>query len=259
MTLCFSLITLQTNGQENIYLSSDQFVTEGIEFHEKGEYDKAIACYQKVSKCDPNYERTCYELALTYYYVDKYDEALAKCKEALSLNYDEVYVYSLMGTILDETGKGNEGIEILTAALKKWPYNQNLLYNLAVCYLNTDRPIQAEEILIKSVLINPYHSRTHLALAKANYMMGRITQSYLAYNMVLLLNPSVNNVATFEEAISQKSKLKNQEYKYPYSKNVNSKKWDDTKDLLQSELAVSDDFDYEQYLHDRSIELQDRK
>jgi antitoxin component YwqK of YwqJK toxin-antitoxin module/Tfp pilus assembly protein PilF len=243
--LCLSLITLRIYGQENIYISSDQFVNEGTEFHDKGEYEKAIASYQKVSKCDPNYALACYESALTYYYIDKYEEALAKCKEALSLDYDKAFVYSLMGSILDETGKENEGIELLTAASKKWPYNQNILYNLAVCYLNTGRPLQAEEILIKSVLINPYHSRTHLGLAKANYMMGHIAQSYLAYNMVLLLNPSVNNLAAYEEAISQKSKLKNQEYKYPYPKNVNSEKWDEIKGLLQSELAFNKDFDYD--------------
>jgi uncharacterized protein len=243
--LCFSLITLRISGQENIYISSDQFVNEGIEFHDKGEYDKAISSYQKVSKCDPNYGLACYELALTLYYIDKNEDALAKCKEALSFNYKKATVYSLMGSILDDTGKENEGIELLTAALKEWPFNQNILYNLAICYLNTDRPVQAEDVLKKSILINPYHTRTHLGLAKANYMMGRITQSYLAYNMVMLLNPSVNNIASFEEAISQRPKLKNQEYKYPYAKNVNSAKWDEIKWLLQSELAFNKDFDYD--------------
>jgi uncharacterized protein len=243
--ICFSLITLQINGQETIYISSDQFVNEGIGFHDKGEYNNAISSYQKVSKCDPNYAMVCYELALTYYYIDRYEEALAKCREAISLSYDKAIVYSLMGSILDDTGKENESIELLTVALKKWPYNQNILYNLAVSYLNTGRPLQAEEILIKSVLINPYHTRTHLGLAKANYMMGRITQSYLAYNMVLLLNPSVNNIAAYEDAISGKLKLNIQEYKYPYPKNFNSEKWDDIKGLLQSELAFSKDFDYD--------------
>lgn len=245
LLLCLSLITLRAYGQEAIYLSSDQFVNEGIEFHDKAEYDKAISSYQKVSKSDPNYALACYESALTYYYTDKYEEAMAKCREALSLDYEKAIVYSLMGSILDDTGKQNEGIELLTAALKKWPYNQNILYNLGVCYLNTDNPLKAEEILLKSVSINPYHSRTHLALAKANYMMGRIAQSYLAYNMAMLLNPTVNNLAAYEEAISQKSKLKNQEYKYPYSKNVNSEKWDEIKGLLQSELAFNKDFDYD--------------
>lgn len=243
---------LQLTGQEKIYLSSDTFVNEGIDFHDKGEYDKAIASYQRVSKCDPNYGLACYEMALSYYYIDKYEDALAKCKETLSLNYDKAFVHSLMGSILDDMGRPDEGIEILTAALKKWPYNQNLLYNLAACYINTDQPVRAEEILIKSILINPYHTRTHLGLAKANYMMGRITQSYLAYSMVLILNPSLNNVGAFEEVISQKTRLKNQEYKYPYSEDFKSQKWDEIKDLLQSELAFNNDFNY-QYEYNYTI------
>ena len=239
-----NLITFRIYGQENIYISSDQFINEGIGFHDKGEYDNAVKSYQKVSKCDPNYEIACYELGLTYYYADKYEQALSKCKEALSLNYDRAFVYSLIGTILDDMGKASEGIDVLTAALKRWPYNQGILYNLAICYLNTDKPLQAEAILERSLLVNPYHTRTHLGLAKANYIMGRTAQSYLAFNMALLLNPSVNNLSAYEEAISQKSKLKIQEYLYPYPKGTNSGKWDEIKDLLQSELAFSKEFDY---------------
>jgi len=230
--------------KETIYLSSDEYINEGIEFHNKGEYDKAINNYQKVSKCDPNYKLACYEIALSYYYQDKYEEALVKCKEAILLKYDESFLYSLIGSILDEMGKQEEGIALLTDALKKWPYNQNILYNLAVCFISNHQPDQAEKILLRSVLINPYHSRTHLALAKVNYMMGRIAQSYLAYSLLITINPTINNISSFEEAISQKPKLVNQEYKYPYSKNVDSKKWDEIKDLLQSELAFSDNFDY---------------
>jgi uncharacterized protein len=243
LSLC--IICLKSYGQESTYLSSDKFVNEGVEFHDKGDYEKAVLSYQKVSKCDPNYDLACYEMALSYYYMDKNDLAMSKCKEALSVGYDKAIVYSLMGSILDESGKANEGIEVLTAALKKWPYNQNLLYNLGVCFLNTDRPAEAEEVLVRSILINPYHSRTHLCLAKVNYMMGRIAQAYLGYSMVLLLNPSVNNLGAFEDAISQKPKLKIYDYRFPYPKNYNSQKWDYLKGLLQSELAFNKDYNYE--------------
>jgi len=240
-----SLPGVRSYCQDKIYLSSDQLINDGIELHNKGEYDKALACYKKVSPSDPNYGMACYETALTFYYQDKYDEALSKCREAESIDYDKAFLYSLMGTILDDMGKREEGIELLTTALKKWPYNQNILYNLAVCYLNTDRPVQAEEILVRSILINPYHTRSHLGIAKANYQMGRLAQSYLAFNMVMLLNPSAGNISVFEEAISQKPKLKNQEYKYPYPKNFNSAKWDEIRDLLQTELSFRNDFDYD--------------
>jgi len=242
--ISISLNTLQLKGQEDIYLSSDKFIDEGTELHDKGEYEKAIVSYRKVSKCDPNYAKTCYEMALSYYYLDKYPEAEAKCKEAIMLDYDQAYVYNLMGSLLDDQERQEEAIKVLSDALKKWPYNQSLLYNLAVCYINSDKPLKAEEVLLKSIRINPYHTRSHSALAKANYMMGRTAQAYLASSMVLLLNPSINSISSFEEMISQKSGLKSQEYNYPYPKSVNPEKWERLKDLLQSELAFNKDFDY---------------
>lgn len=230
--------------KDSVYLSSDSIINQGMEFYDNGEYSKAIANYEKVSKCDPNYGWTCYEMALSYYYNDENLKALEKCKECLFLKYEEPYVYSLMGSILDDIGRNSEGIELLKGALSRWPYNQNIIYNLATCYLNNKEPLKAEELLLRSVLINPYHMRTHLGLAKANYMMGRITQSYLAYNMAVIISPSVKNITAFEEAISQKPDLLSEEYKYPYPAGYDSKKWDNIKDLLRSELSFNEDFEY---------------
>ncbi len=231
--------------KDSIYSSSDDLIAKGIEFHNRGDYNEAIRQYKKVCECDPDYGRARYEMALSYYYMDSMKTALEKCKEAILLKYDNVAVYSLIGSMLDNLGKSQEGINVLSDALIRWPYNQNLLYNLAVCYLNISQPEEAEKVLTESIHLNPYHTRSHLALAKANYMMGRIAKSYLAYNMVLLLNPSIAGITSFEEAITKKPSLVCQAYKYPYPPNIDSRKWDELTALLQSGLAFSDDFDYD--------------
>ena len=248
--ICFLIpiffYSLELDAQyDSVYAASDNFISKGIELHNNGEYIKAIDKYSKVCKCDPEYGRACYEMALSYYYIDSIDAALDKCNEAIFLKYNDVAVYSLKGSMLDNSGRSEEGIAILSDALTRWPYNQTILYNLAVCYLNINQPLKAEEILLKSILLNPYHMRTHLGLAKANYMMGRITQSYLAYNMALLLSPSISNISAYEDAIEKKPSLVSQAYKYPYPKNIDSRKWDDLTGLLLSDIAFNDDFDYD--------------
>lgn len=244
--LFFRVVTFTWAQTENSpFEKSSDIINAGTKLHDEGKYDEAIQLYKKISLCDPDYPLACYEMALSYYAAGNYDEALKKCNEAIFLKYEDPGIYGLTGSLLDDTGKPDEGIKLLEKAVKTWPYNQNILYNLALCYLNTGNPVKAEETALKSLIINPYHTRTHLILAKANYMMGRLAQSYLAYNMVILLNPYLNYISEFESCISGKTKDIPQAYKYPYSPGTDYRKWDELKWLLQSELAFKDNFDYD--------------
>ena len=76
------------------------------------------------------------------------------------------------------------------------------MYNLGVCYLSAGDPVKAEEALLKSLRINPFHAKSHMAVAKANFAMGRIAQSYLAYNMAILISPGLKNLKEFGNAIT---------------------------------------------------------
>jgi len=249
ITILFLLVSLnhrnyaQTANTAPV-LSGD-LIRSGIQLHDEGKYAEAIAMFKQVSHCDPRYSDALYEMALSYCNSGDNEEALKKCEEALFLNREDAALYGLIGSILDNLGRQQEGIKLLHESLKKWPYNQNLLYNLAVIFLNTGQPLEAEEILLKSILINPYHVRSHLGLAQANYMMGRLAQSYLAYNMAIMINPEISLISEYEKVISGKSLLNSQPQNYPYPQGVDHQKWDELKWLLQSELAFSNDFEYD--------------
>jgi antitoxin component YwqK of YwqJK toxin-antitoxin module/Tfp pilus assembly protein PilF len=244
--LLFSRIATFTWAQteSSPFEKSSDIINAATKLHDEGKYDEAIQLYKKISLCDPDYPLACYEMALSYYAAGNFDEALNKCNEAILLRYEDPGIYGLIGSLLDDMGKPDEGIKLLEKAVKTWPYNQNILYNLALCYLNTGNPVKAEEVALKSLIINPYHTRTHLILAKANYVMGRIAQSYLAYNMVILLNPYLKYISEFENCISGKTQDVPLAYKYPYPQGSNHRKWDDLKWLIQSELAFKDEFEY---------------
>jgi uncharacterized protein len=224
--------------------TSDELINKAIEYHDKSDYVTAIQILQKVSPCDPEYARVCYEMGLSYYYSGDMDKALAKCREAEFLHYDEPGVYGLTGSIYDDKGKPREGIAILKKALQKWPYNTNLLYNVGVCYLNAGDPVKAEEALLKGLRINPFHAKSHMALARANYAMGRIAQSYLAFNMAILVSPSLKNLREFDNAITGRLNVVPRSYLYPYPAGYDHSQWDRSSSLLQAEFAFKDDFEY---------------
>ena len=220
-------------------------IEKGITLYDEGKYDEALAIFNKVSICDPNYSWACYESALTYYVQENLDAALAKCREADDLKPDDVATISLIGSILDDMGKTSEAIIYLNQALSTSPYNRSLLYNLATCYFRANELEKAEQTIIRNIRINPYHKNSHLLLAKVNFYMGRIAQSYLAYNMAIILNPQVSYITEFENAISGKLDSLSHPYKYPYPAGVDHSNWDECSWFLKSEMAFKENFEYD--------------
>lgn len=240
----FSKILIAQNSETDS-TTSHFLIEKGIGLHDEGEYDDAIKLFNNVSACDPNYWWACYESALSYYDLGKLDIALSKCHESDELNPDNVATVALIGSIMDETGQTIEAISYLKKALETWPYNQNLLYNLAVCYTNADKFEEAEEVLIRSIRINPYHKTSNLLFAKVNFYMGRVAQSYLAYNMAILLNPRVSYINEYEKAISGKIDSLSHPLKYPYPAGTDHRKWDELKWFLNSEMSFNNEFEYD--------------
>jgi uncharacterized protein len=229
---------------DSIPPSGNDIIRQGIELFDNGKYDDAIKTFKKVSPCDPNYAAACYETSLAYDNLEDFSMALQKCEEAILLNPTDVQTGILKGSLLDELTRRDEAINWFEILEKKYPYNQSLLYNLAICYLNKGEPQKAEEILLKGLHYNPYHTSSHLALARINFIMGRKAQSYLAYNMAILMNPRVANIKKFEEAISGQIDSISKSYLYSYPENVEHKKWDDITGLLNAEVAFQENFPY---------------
>jgi len=225
--------------------SSHLQIEKGISLYDDGKYDEALAIFSKVSTCDPNYSWACYESALTFYVKGNLESALAKCREAEDLQPNDVATISLIGSILDDMGKTSESIVYLDQALITRPYNRSLLYNLAGSYFRAGELEKAEQTIIRNIRINPYHKSSHLMLAKINFYMGRIAQSYLAYNMAILVNPQVSYITEFEKAISGKLDSLSHPYKYPYPAGVDHTNWDECSWFLKSEMAFQEKFEYD--------------
>jgi antitoxin component YwqK of YwqJK toxin-antitoxin module/tetratricopeptide (TPR) repeat protein len=223
---------------------SHALVEKGIKLNDDGKYADALACYNRVSKCDPNYRWALFESALTLNRIDAWAEALKKCDEAISLHYEIPQLYVVKGTILDQSGRTREGAEVIGAALKTWPCNQGLLFNLAVCQANMQQYELAEKTLLKSIRINPYHPGSHLALAKMNLFMGRTGQAYLAFNMAVLLNPRASVLTQYENAIFGKYDSLIHAWQFAYRPGTDSVKWKALAGLLRTGIPYNNEFEF---------------
>lgn len=225
-------------------INSNDIIEQGIQCHDRESYDSALVFYRQVDVNDPNYAWACYETGLTLYSQNHLEEAEAKAREAIALDFRTPTLYTLLGSILDDMGKSAEGAAAIQDVYSKWPYNQNLLYNLGICFLNAGNLKEAEATLLKSARYYPYHTRTHLALGKVNLFMGHTAEAYLAYNMAIVMNPKSSFITEFEDAITGKYDNKIDHVNYPYPEGVNAEKWNELRWLLQSEMALNKSFNF---------------
>jgi antitoxin component YwqK of YwqJK toxin-antitoxin module/Tfp pilus assembly protein PilF len=229
---------------DSLVLGSD-WIRQGMELHDTGDYDKALEAYNRVSDCDASYPWAVYEKALTYQEMGELLKALELCYKVEQLNYQEPSLYILMGSLLDNLGQAGEGIKVFRSALSRWPYNQSLHYNLGVTLANTGDLLAAEMALQQSILVDPYHAKSHLALADVNHKMGRPAQSFLAFSFATMLNPQIRLIQKLQDQLTGHLDHLSRPNDFPYSENYEHAHWDRLKHLVQSELAFHDDFPYD--------------
>lgn len=168
-----------------------QFVKQGIELHDNGDYKGAIDMYQKALKLDSKSALVNYEIASSYFSAKNYAKALQHIEVVLAANTDYLdQAYILKGSALDQQGKSKEAIEVYEGAIKRYKGNYLLYYNLALTLTNSkgdkEKIIQS---LQQALRLNPAHASSHLLLGYTMLEEGKRVQSLLALYNFMLLEP----------------------------------------------------------------------
>lgn len=180
------LFTTSIYGQSELEILVDQ----GVQYHDMGDFDKAIDTYKKALKIDPKSALVNYEIALSLFSKGDYKESEKYSKEVLKQNKDFMLeAYIINGSALDMLGKTNESIELFEKAIKKTKGSYLLYYNLALNYYKINNLDKAEENVINAIEMNPNHSSSHLMLAHIENQKGNPVQALLASHYFLLLEP----------------------------------------------------------------------
>jgi tetratricopeptide (TPR) repeat protein len=216
----FLLLCLGLLAQEN------NFITEGIKMHDKGDYTGAIEMYKKALQSNKNSMHAHYEMASSYLSLKDYANTLKHADKVIARNQDYVdQAYILKGSALDLSGRKTEAVQAYKAALKKFPKNHLLYYNLALTSFNLKKYTDAEAALINALKLNPLHASSHFLLGMCMLAQEKRVQANLALYNFLLLEPKTKRSASALMALEDE--WKNAGQVKPASKTAGGKKTDD--------------------------------
>ncbi len=159
----------------------DSLVHLGIERHDAGEYEKAIALYREALTIDPDSEITLYELAVSLAQAGACYEAIEYCDKLIDRkNKYAILAYNTKGSCLNDLGKTEEAIEIFLEGIEKEKEFHLLYYNLGLAYRNLEEYEKAKEAFLTAIDLNPQYSGSYLNLGRTMMNLNRRVESLLS-------------------------------------------------------------------------------
>lgn len=190
-TIVFLFITFLLTPYLNAQTALESLVKEGIELHNKGDFDGAIAKYEEALKIDKKSDLVFYEIAYAYFAKQDLESAIKFSDKALKQKGDYAKsAYNIKGSALDNLGKPEEAVKVYKKAIEDFPDDYLLQYNLALTTYGLSDLITSEAALKQALELNVGHSSSHLLLGYVMKDQGKRAQSLLPLYFFLLLEPN---------------------------------------------------------------------
>ncbi len=189
-SILFLTVTFFAIAQD--YRPSGEIINEGIEAHDKGDYDKAIKLYRQVHQGDTNYDWAEYEISLSLLASKDYEATIKHIEKVLDKGpsrYGNSY-YSNLATAYDNSGNEEKAVEIYKKGIELYPMDYNLWFNLGITYEGLEKYDEAVEQYKAALARNPFHSTSHLRLGALAANEGRLAMAMMSYNAFLLMEPN---------------------------------------------------------------------
>jgi len=174
-------------GQDRI----DSLVRLGIQFHDDGEFEKAIAVYKEALRIDPKSTIVNYEISMTYRQSGESRKAIRHSNIVIRQKKEDLLLaYISKGSALCDMGKTKKAIKLYKKAIAKYGADHLIYYNLGVSYLRLKDYKNAELAYINEITTNPTHKSSHHGLAVLKSIQHQKVQSLLSLYFFLLLEPA---------------------------------------------------------------------
>lgn len=224
--------------------AQDALIREGTSLHDRGDFDGAIRKYKEVLAENPSNTLALYEMGYAYLAKKDYKKSLEAAYRGAQYKSGELrHFYLLIGNGLDMLGETAESIEVYKSALKLFPDESLLHFNLAIAYKNAGKLNEARRSAKAALATNPQHPSSHLILASLFYGGGYKTPAMLAAARFLTLESDTERasvaVRIMREVLSGGAKQGAKSNEIHISLDVNAKKDEGDFTMIDTLLGLS--------------------
>lgn len=178
----------------NLFAQEDkvkELVQQGVDLHDLGKYNEAIAKYKAALDIDSKSNDANYEISYTYMSIGDYDNAIKYSSKVIKQNTtSQPEAYVVLGSSYDLIGKPQKAIKTYEEGIEKYPNIPLLHYNLALTCYNTNDYDKAEIEAQKSISLNPNHGTSHIILAAIMQAKGFKIKAALPLYYFLMIEPN---------------------------------------------------------------------
>jgi len=186
----FALLGCYLFAQNKV--AAEKLVSEGLPYHDKGDYEGAIVRYNKALELDSCNLLALAEKAYSLLSSGKYEESIVCCRKAIDKHPGEPelkIVYVTYGTATDDLKQTDKCLEIYNEGITQFPDAYSLYFNKGITLKSVKKNDEAIPCFQKSATLNPRHAGTHNAIARTLMTDINRIPSILAYSRFFVLEP----------------------------------------------------------------------
>lgn len=199
-----AMSSLPSSAQKIPLINSQEVLAKATALRDSAKYDLAIKELLVVPPRDTNYFRAKSELAQMYLYNKQYDLAIATADWMLARKTEHrASMFDVKATAYEGQKDFDKAFAVLEPALKEFPLNVTLRYQLAKTYHNKRDFPKAIKAYFDVLEIAPFSSNAHLNLGHISVWTGQKTHALLSLAMYIALVPNDNSKLQYIESLSK--------------------------------------------------------
>jgi tetratricopeptide (TPR) repeat protein len=161
----------------------------------RGDYEAAVAAYERSVSSDPEFARGYLELGLAYRQLEKYPQAEDALRKAVTI-YDDACGECALGMVLHDQGRNEEAEKVLKKAATLNPRDTCGFNHLGRMYYKLERYPEAIEAFRSEINVRRSAIAYHF-LGNSYLYDNQFEKALTAYSDVLRIDPKYSSVHVF--------------------------------------------------------------